>query len=95
MKKIRLGAKEYPCRVTMGAMVRFKQESGRDVSGMSSEDVSDSVLFVYCCIKSACSADGVEFGMDFLDFADHLEPDALNGFYAGMESGKKKMPPTA
>ena len=95
MKKIRLGEKEYPCRVTMGAMVRFKQESGRDVSGMSSEDVSDSVLFLYCCIKSAWSEEGEKNGMEGPDLADHQETDVLNGFYAGMESGKKKMPPTA
>lgn len=30
--KIKLGDKEYPCRVTMGAMVRFKNETGKDMS---------------------------------------------------------------
>ena len=30
--KIKVGDKEFPCRVTMGAMVRFKNESGKDVS---------------------------------------------------------------
>lgn len=31
MKKIKIKGQEYPCRVTMGAMVRFKRESGKDI----------------------------------------------------------------
>ena len=44
-----------PCRVTMGAMVRFKRASGRDVSEISKNDVSDMVLFMWCCVASACT----------------------------------------
>ena len=29
--KIIIGGKEYPCRVTMGALLRFKRETGHDV----------------------------------------------------------------
>ena len=47
-KTILIGGREYPCRVTMGAMVRFKRECGRDVSEMREGDVGDSVLFVWC-----------------------------------------------
>lgn len=46
MKKITIKGKEYPCRITMGAMVRFKRESGKDVSEISKSDVSDLVLFL-------------------------------------------------
>ena len=83
-KTIMMGGREYPCRVTMGAMVRFKRESGRDVSEMREGDVGDSVLFVWCCVKSACSADGVEMEMDFESFADALEPSDLAAFYGGL-----------
>lgn len=90
--KIRVGGKEYPCRVTMGAMVRFRNESGKDVSALARDDISGLVLFVYCCVRSACNADGVEFGYDFETFADLMEPDAVNTFYDGMgeASGEKK-----
>lgn len=96
-RTILICGREYPCRVTMGAMVRFKRESGRDVSEMKEGDVADSVLFLWCCVKSACGADGVEFGMDFESFADAMEPSDLDAFYRSMETGeaKKKMPPTA
>ena len=30
---------EYPCRVTMGAMVRFKRESGKDIREVDQQDV--------------------------------------------------------
>ena len=89
-KVIVVQGKEYPCRVTMGAMVRFKHESGHDVSEMKANDVSDMALFVWCCTASACNADGVEFGLSFAQFADSLEPACLKDFYSEMESEEKK-----
>ena len=85
--KIKVGDKEFPCRVTMGAMVRFKNESGKDVSKLEKTNISELVLFVYCCVKSACNADRVEFDYDFQSFA---EPDAANSFYEDMGGEEKK-----
>lgn len=90
--KIKLGDKEYPCRVTMGAMVRFKNETGKDVSRLEKGDISELMQFVYCCVKSACNADKVAFTYDFETFADLLEPDTMNSFYASMDSEKKTPP---
>ncbi len=90
MKKIELNGKEFPCRVTMGAMVRFKRESGKDVSQMSQTDISELVLFLWCCVSSACSADGVEFAFTFEQFADCLEPQEITGFCDGVNDGQKK-----
>ena len=80
MTKIEINGKEYPCRVTMGAMLRFKRETGKDVSEIGEGDVSDLVTFLWCCIVSASKADGVEFGIELMDFADMLEPDTLTQF---------------
>ena len=90
--KIKVGDKEFPCRVTMGAMVRFKNESGKDVSKLEKANISELVLFVYCCVKSACNADKVEFDYDFESFADLMEPDAANSFYEDMGGEEKKRP---
>ncbi|MCS2664537.1 hypothetical protein NXV45_12110 [Phocaeicola vulgatus] len=90
--KIKVGDKEFPCRVTMGAMVRFKNESGKDVSKLEKTNISELVLFVYCCVKSACNADKVEFDYDFQSFADLMEPDAANSFYEDMGGEEKKRP---
>lgn len=74
----------------MGAMVRFKRESGRDVSELKQNDVSDLVLFMWCCVASASKADGVEMPYGFEEFADLLEPSGLTGFYEGIQEAEKK-----
>lgn len=90
MEKITISGKTYPCRVTMGAMLRFKHETGHDVSRMQQDDVSDLVIFLYCCTASACKADGVEFEYSAESFADQLTPDMLSEFYSGMKTTEKK-----
>lgn len=93
MKTITINGKEYPCRVTMGAMLRFKRETGHDVSQLDERDVSDLITFLWCCIASASKADGVEFSLSLLDFADRLDPDTLNGFFNEMEQEKTPSDP--
>lgn len=96
MNKLTIAGKAYPCRVTMGAMVRFKHESGKDVSRLGQDDIAELVLFIYCCVKSACNADGVAMELDFETFADSLEPTSVNDFYATMaeQGGEKKTLPS-
>ena len=48
LNKLRIAGKEYPCRVTMGAMVRFKNAAGKDVSELKQSDISELVLFIFC-----------------------------------------------
>lgn len=87
---IKVGGRMLPCRVTMGALKRFKALTGQDVSRMQTDDVESLVLFVWCCVASACRADGVEFGIEADEFADHLEAQAVNEFYAGMDADAEK-----
>ena len=100
MKRIAIDNKEYPCRVTMGAMLRFKRETGRDVSGMGDGDVADLLTFLWCCVASACAADGVTFALSLEDFADRIDPDVMQDFFkdTGGEAGAsdaKADPPTS
>lgn len=88
--KLTVGGREYPCRVTMGAMVRFKHTAGKDVGEMNQDDVGELVQFIYCCVQSASKADDVAFDMDFEAFADALEPAALTAFYAQVGGNEKK-----
>ena len=90
INKLKIAGKEYPCRVTMGAMVRFKNAAGKDVSELKQTDISELVLFIFCCVQSACHADHVDFDMDFETFADSLEPDSVNSFYEDMAASQKK-----
>lgn len=97
MNKIKIYGKEYPVRVTMGAMRRYKRETGQDVSLMGN-DIDLLITFMFCCVASACNADDVPFDMDIDKFADGLGMDDLNGFAdsmtpAGQDSKKKQGKP--
>lgn len=94
MMKVNVGGTDYPCRPTMGAMLRFKRETGRDIMEMNN-DVVDTVTYLWCCVASACAADGVEFGYSLQDFADRVEPSQMNAFIAAQNAatdsgGEKK-----
>lgn len=91
MKAIELNGKEYPFRITMGAMLRFKRECGKDVSELEQTDIEGLLKFMWCCVKSACSADEVEFGLTFEQFADRIDPGTLNAACRELTaSGQKK-----
>lgn len=95
MKQLRveIGGKPLPCRLTMGAMLAFKRERGKDLAQMNGADIEDALCLMWCCISSACRADGIDFDMDFDDFCDHVTPDDLNAWNAQMAEGdeaKKK-----
>ena len=75
--EIRINGKAYPCRQTMGAMLRFKHKTGKDVTEISGNNVSDLCTFLWCCVASACKADGVDFDMELMDFADSISPEDL------------------
>lgn len=80
--------KEYPCRVTLGAMRRFKQETGKDAENIAGVD--DLAIFIWCCCQSACKADGVEFGVSLDDFCDLLDMSTVNAFKDAVVSDEKK-----
>ncbi len=95
---IKIGDKVLPCRVTMGAMVRFKRAVGHDVSQLDSSNLEDLLTFIWCCVVSACKADSVDFDMDFETFADNLDAGDVARFFQGMEGvendEKKTIPPS-
>lgn len=92
--KIKIQGKEYPCRQTMGALLRYKRETGQDISKLEGSDVSGMVVFLWCCVVSACKADGVEFNLSLEEFADCCEVETLNHFTEQITkeaaAGKKK-----
>ena len=90
MKQLTVGSEKYPCRITTGAMIRFKNQFGRDISAIDSEDIEQSTFFVYACVKSSCKRDGVDFDMSFEDFADNLLPEDLAEFFTETASEVQK-----
>lgn len=84
--------KEYPSRVTMGAMIDFKRETGKDVNEIGA-DIEQLTMFMYCCVRSACRADKMDFQLTFEQFADGINLEDFTAFQNGMateEDGAKK-----
>ena len=74
MKQIELNGKVFPCRMTMGALLRYKRMRGEDVSALRDNDLEGMVTLMFCCLQSACKADDVAFDMDFETFVDCITP---------------------
>lgn len=75
--EIIVDGKAYPCRPTYGAMLRFRNETGRELSEVKPGAISDLVTYLWCCVKSACAREGVAFDIALLDFADRLSPEDM------------------
>lgn len=76
----------YPCRPTMGAMLRFKKETGREITEIANTGFTDLCTYLYCCVASASAADGIPFSMGLLDFADALNPEDMNEWAVQMQA---------
>ena len=91
--KIEIDGKEYPMRVTMGAMSIFEKETGRDVNQINGSAL-DTCVFVYGCVQSACRKDGVKFPYTLESFLDSCDVDAVtewgNALDAAQDGGSKK-----
>lgn len=99
---IDIQGKEYPCRLTMGALVEMKRLSGVDLSkGNVSFDYELMAQLLYCCVKSSCRADSVELPYKSdIELADVIEPEDFVKWQqvnmpmsvAGANETKKKRP---
>ena len=95
MHKVKLYGKEYPSSMTMGAMIDFKRQTGKDVNDIGAE-LELLTLFMFCCVRSACRADGITFDMEFDHFADGINLEDFAQFQENLSEGaegskKKKM----
>jgi len=89
LTKVNINGKEYPCRETMGAVLRFKRETGQDIS-KALTDTETMITYIWCCISSACAQDNVEFGMSLIEFADAMPLDIVKTFLPKAGPGSKK-----
>ena len=71
----------------MGAMLRFKQETGKEVTEIDPGSFTDLCTYLWCCVKSASKAEGKDFHLSLIDFADNVTPDDAT---AWAEANKEK-----
>lgn len=68
----------------MGAMLRFKRETGKEATTVDGSSLTDLVTYVWCCALSASALEGEPLKMSLEDFADRLQP-------ADIEAWSKQM----
>ena len=82
---VNINGVDYPCRPTMGAALRFKKETGKEVTELQEGSFSELCVYLYCCVASASSADKVPFEMSLMDFADSLSPEDMTAWAKQMQ----------
>lgn len=78
--EITINGKVYPCRMTMGALLRFKRETGQEMNDVKDWGVSELCTLLWCCIASASKHDGMSFDLSLIDFADSIQPDQVTAW---------------
>ena len=66
---VSIGGTEYPCYMTMGAFLFYKQETGKEVSQLKPDELTDLIVLLWCCVRAACVREGKEFGLTLEQFA--------------------------
>ena len=85
----------------MGAMLRFRQQTGRELTALQADSITDVCTYLYCCVASAAKREGIEFTMSLMDFADAITPEDMLAWQQAVseeesarddaaESGEKK-----
>jgi len=85
--EVNINGVAYPCRPTMGAMLRFKKETGKEVTEITTDNFSDLCTYLYCCVASASAADKKPFDMSLMDFADALSTEDMENWAKAMQAG--------
>lgn len=83
---ITINGEAFPCRPTMGAMLRFKQQTGKEVTEIDEASFTDLCTYLWCCIVSACKHDGKEFKLSLMDFADSISPEDMTEWAQALQA---------
>lgn len=93
---IEVGDKKVSCRLTMGAMLLFKRETGKSVDQLDgSADMELLLQFMYCCVKCSCKAEGIDFDVDFETFCCTITPQDVAQWSQSVNGGETKKKETA
>lgn len=75
--EITINGTAYPCSPTMGAMLRFKQETGREITEIDPTSFTDLCTYLWCCVSSAAKREGKDFNLSLMEFADNITPEDM------------------
>lgn len=76
---IQVGDRVYPFRMTLGAMIRFKRVTGKDLAReeLDSGNIEEVAQLLYACLASASVADRIPFSLTFDEFCDNLSAEDM------------------
>lgn len=74
--QVKINGKDYPLRVTLGAQLLFKQDTGKEVSEMNG--VEDFGKYLFFCTRSAAIADGLQLEATFEEFLHAFDQELLD-----------------
>ena len=71
----------------MGAMLRFKQQMGYEVTAVKGESFTDNLTLLWCCVASACAREKIPFDLSPMEMADAITLlDLGECMYANLEA---------
>jgi len=73
----------------MGAMLRFKEQTGKEITEMDGNSFTELCTYLWCCIVSACKRDGKPFDLSLMDFADSIDPDDMAAWSEAVQAEAK------
>lgn len=94
MKRIEIiiNGEAYPCSPTMGAMLRFKQETGKEITEIDPTSFSELCTYLWCCVASAAKREGKAFNLSLMDFADNLTPEDMEAWNKSITADASENP---
>jgi len=75
--QIMINGEAFPCQPTMGAMLRFKKETGKEITEIDPKSFTELCTYLWCCVASASKRAGKKFDLSLMDFADSLSPEEM------------------
>lgn len=85
--KIEIDGEEYTAESSLGAMLLFKKETDREVTEISG--LSDSIVWLWCCVKSASAKTDRPLTLDCQEFADRCTMEVLQEWSRIQQSEKE------
>ena len=73
-------------------MLEFKRLTGYEADALSQGNISDFAKFIFCCVKSACRKDKIDFPYSLEDFCDSIDADTINSWTTSLAEVQDSMP---
>lgn len=88
--EITIDNKTYPCRLTMGAYLRYKRETGKDFTEDKVDNASVCTL-MWCSAVSSTKHDlQMDFPLSLEEFADSIDPATAGLWFTNAMEGVTK-----